>query len=71
MNSFAQPEEASSYEFPEFPRPEDQPTEYANLEGAVEYKFRDVVTQEIYSATNDTPVVYPAVFQDFKQILQS
>ena len=70
MNPFAQPEEASPYEFPEFPKPEDQVTEYAQMEGAVDYRFKDLATQEIYEGTNDTPVVYPAVFQDFKQILQ-
>ncbi|HVZ79893.1 MAG TPA: hypothetical protein VHE12_03730 [bacterium] len=70
MNSFAQPEEANSYEFPEFPKPADQVTEYANVEGAVDYQFKDMATQEPYVVTNDTPTVYPAVFQDFKQILQ-
>jgi hypothetical protein len=69
MNSFAQPEEASSYEFPEFPKPEDQVTEYANIEGSVDYRFKDLATQEVYEGGNETPVVYPAVFQDFKQIL--
>lgn len=70
MNSFARPEEANPYEFPEFPKPENQVTEYANLEGAVEYRFKDMATHEVYEASNDVPVVYPAVFQDFKQILQ-
>lgn len=71
MNSFALPEEAHPYDFPDFPKPEDQVTEYAQMEGAVDYQFKDVATQEPYQAPSDeTPVVHPALFQDFKQILQ-
>jgi|GEM_PF-2682209 len=69
MNAFAQPEEASSYEFPEFPKPEDQVTEYANMEGSVEYKLRDFTTSEPYIATDEAATVQLAVFQDFKAVI--
>jgi hypothetical protein len=69
MNPFAKPEEASPYEFPEFPKPEDQVTEYANIEGAVEFQLKDFTTSEPYIASEETPVVQPALFQDFKEVL--
>jgi hypothetical protein len=69
MNAFARPDEASFYEFPEFPKPEDQVTEYAHLDGAVEYQLKDFKTAEPYIASEDVAVVQPAVFQDFKEVL--
>lgn len=70
MNSFAHPEDASPYEFPEFPKPEDQQTEYAHLEGAVDFQLKDFVTAQAFdAATQSAPVVQPAVFQDFKEVL--
>ncbi len=72
MNAFASPEEASPYEFPEFPKREDQVTEYANLEGAVDYQLKDFSTAQAFDpATQDTPVVQPIVLQDFKQVLHA
>jgi len=71
MNAFASPEEASPYEFEEFPKPEDQVTEYANMDGAVEFQLRDLATGETYSGSDSTPVVQPVVFQDFKQVLSA
>jgi hypothetical protein len=68
MNAFARPEEANPYEFPEFPKSEDQVTEYANVEGAVDYSLRDFSTAEAFNPSSDSaPVVQPAVFQDFKE----
>ena len=70
MNSFASPNEAFAYEFPEFPKPEDQETEYAHLEGAVDFQLKDFVTAQAFDAsTQSAPVVQPAVFQDFKEVL--
>jgi hypothetical protein len=69
MNPFAKPEEASSYQFPEFPKPENQVTEYANVEGAVEYQLRDFATTEPYIASSETAIVQPAIFQDFKEVI--
>lgn len=72
MNAFASPEEASHYEFPEFPKPEDQVTEYASIEGAVDFQLRDFTTSEAFNpADASTPVVQPAVFQDFKEVLSA
>lgn len=71
MNAFALPEDAQPYEFPEFPKPEEQVSEYANIEGAVEYGFKDLNSGEAYQVGNEVPVVHPAVFQDFKQVLQA
>lgn len=70
MNSFANSDEAFPYEFPEFPKPGDQETEYAHLEGAVDFQLKDFVTAEAFdAATQSAPVVQPAVFQDFKEVL--
>ena len=72
MNAFARPEETSPYEFPEFPKEEDQVTEYANIEGAVGYQLRDFTTSEAFNpAEASTPVVQPAVFQDFKEVFSA
>lgn len=70
MNSFANPDEAFPYEFPEFPKPEDQQTEYAHLEGAVDFQLKDFTTAQSFDPVVDSaPVVQPAVFQDFKEVL--
>ncbi len=69
MNAFANPEEAFYYEWPEFPKPEDQVTEYANIEGATEYHFNDFKSPgHTYSPAEETEAtVQPAVFQDFRE----
>jgi|HubBroStandDraft_1064217.scaffolds.fasta_scaffold86335_2 hypothetical protein len=69
MNAFAKPEEAFSYQFPEFPKPDHQVTEYANVEGAVEYQLRDFTTAEPYIASDEAAIVQPAIFQDFKEVI--
>ena len=70
LNAFANPEEAQPYEFPEFPKSEEQVTEYANLEGAVEYQLKDFVTEQPLAAVSEsTPVVQPVILQDFKEVL--
>lgn len=73
MNAFANPEEASPYELPEFPKPGEQVTEYANVEGAVDYQLVDLQTPgHTYAPSDDsTPVVQPAVLQDFKEVLSA
>ena len=70
MNAFANPEEAFPYEFPEFPKPEDQVTEYAHVEGAVDYQLRDFHSSEAFDVSPETaPVVQPVLLQDFKEVL--
>ncbi len=69
MNAFAKPEEASPYQFTEFPKPDDQVTEYSNIEGSVEYRLKDFTTAEPYVASEETPIVQPALFQDFKEVI--
>lgn len=69
MNAFANPEEAFPYEFQEFPKPEDQVTEYANVEGAVGYQLRGFdEARTVYQGSDSTPVVQPAILQDFKEV---
>ncbi len=69
MNAFAKPEEASPYEFTVFPKPEEQVTEYSNIEGSVEYVLKDFTTAEPYIASEEAVVVQPALFQDFKEVI--
>jgi hypothetical protein len=70
MNAFASPEEAFPYEYQEFPKPEDQVTEYANLEGAVDFQLKNFSDGEPFILGADSaPVVQPVVFQDFKEVL--
>lgn len=71
MNAFASPEEAFPYQFEEFPKPEDQVSVYSQMEGAVEFQLRDLVTGESYSGSDSAPVVQPVLFQDFKQVLSA
>ncbi len=71
MNAFASPEEAFPYQYEEFPKPEDQASEYANMDGAVEFQLRDLATGESYSGADSAPVVQPAVFQDFREVLSA
>ena len=72
MNAFASPEEASPYQYEEFPKSEDQVTEYANMDGAVDFQLRDIATGEAYSQGADAaPVVQPVVFQDFKEVFSN
>jgi len=70
MNAFASPEEASPYEFEEFPKPADQVTEYSSVEGAVEFQLRNFSDGEPYiQGADSAPIVQPVVFQDFKEVL--
>lgn len=70
MNAFASPEEAMPYEFTQFPKPEDEVTEYAYIEGAVDYQLRDFNSVETFDpSAQTTPVVQPAVLQDFKEVV--
>ncbi len=72
MNAFARPEEASPYEFPEFPKPADQVTEYADVQGAVNYQLRDFSSAQAFDPVSQSiPMVQPAVLQDFKEVLHT
>jgi hypothetical protein len=69
MNAFASPEEAFPYQFEEFPKPPEQATEYADVEGAVEFQLKNFSDGQPYLIGADSaPVVQPAVFQDFKEV---
>jgi hypothetical protein len=69
MNAFANPNEASPYEFPEFPAPEKQQLDLSLLESASS-TFKDF--QQSLSEPQEAvvTVVQTAVFQDFKAVLQ-
>ena len=71
INPFASPEEAQPYEFQEFPKAPEEVTEYANLEGAVDYALKDFVSAQPVDLSSESaaPVVQPAVFQDFKEVI--
>ncbi len=44
-------------------------TEYANIEGSVEYRLKDFTTSEPYIASDEAAIVQPAIFQDFKEVI--
>lgn len=69
MNSFAKPEEAKPYTYPEFPRPEKKvlKVDYSKVPGADKFKELDVDRPE--SNIADLPVVHSVLFQDFKEVL--
>ncbi|HUO57350.1 MAG TPA: hypothetical protein VMV05_04145 [bacterium] len=73
MNPFAKPEETSSYEWPEFPKPESEISEYTNVEGVIEFQLKSFNPDEpaFDPTAQTTPVVHPVLLQDFKQILPS
>jgi hypothetical protein len=70
MNPFAKPEETVPYEFEEFPKPPEEVTEYADIEGAVDYELKGLGPAETtHQDFNATPTVQPIILQDFKGIL--
>jgi hypothetical protein len=70
MNAFANPEEAFHYDFPEFPKPEDQVTEYSNIEGVADFQLKDFVTSQPFDPREaENAVVQPVVLQDFKEVI--
>jgi hypothetical protein len=70
MNSFANPEDARPFVYPEFPKPPSEITEYTNAEGVQGYVMKNLKTAEpFYAETDVTPVVQPALFQDFRNIM--
>ena len=71
MNSFANPEDALSYTFPEFPKPEGAVTPYSNVDGVLEYHLNDFNAEGAVYVPSEAsaPVVQPALFQDFKEVL--
>ncbi len=69
MNSFANPDEAKTYEYPEFPRPERKvmKVDYSQVQGAEKFKELDVDRPE--SKIAELPIVATVLFQDFKEVL--
>jgi hypothetical protein len=71
MNPFAKPEETSPYIFEEFPKPQEEVSEYTNMKGVIEYHLKGFNPNEpdYNPSEKTTPVVHPALLQDFKQVL--
>ncbi len=69
--SFANPEEASTYAFEEFPKPGSEVTEYSGMEGVLNYQLKGLGADATayIPVAEATPVVKPAIFQDFKDVL--
>jgi len=70
MNSFANPNEAHPYVFPEFPKPESIESDYSNIEGVQDFKMKGFNSSDPVSVSSkDVPVVHTALLQDFKEVL--
>jgi hypothetical protein len=71
MNSFARPEEALPYQWPEFPKVDSAVTEYANQEGTVEYQLKSFSGNPSFDkvSPDEKTLVQPAQLQDFKEVL--
>ena len=70
-SAFANNEETSSYSFEEFPKADTEVSEYTGAEGIQEYQLKgfDPNAPAYSPAAELTPVVKPAIFQDFKQVI--
>jgi hypothetical protein len=69
MNAFAKPEDASPYEYPEFPAPARQKLDLSFSEGPEASKFTDFETSHNQAQDTSLPVVQMADLQDFKKVL--
>jgi len=70
MNSFANPNEAHPYVFPEFSKPESHDSDYSNIEGVQDFKMKGFNSNEaVQVSSKDVPVVHKALLQDFKEVL--
>jgi len=70
-SSFSNPDEAQPYSYEEFPKPESAISEFSGHEGIEGYQLKGFSGEaQAYQPTSDnTPVVKPAILQDFKEVL--
>ncbi|HEY5038705.1 MAG TPA: hypothetical protein VIJ93_06510 [bacterium] len=69
MNAFANPEDATLYEFPEFPAPPRKVISFPVPEGGQTGNFVDFEHSQSQPQEESTTVVQTAIFQDFKEVL--
>lgn len=70
MNPFAKPEDSTHFEYPNIQVAGSQTSEYANKTGAQDYNLKDFKDPEaVVTHGHQLPVVRPALFQDFKDVL--
>ena len=70
MNSFADPEQAIPFTFPEFPAEEGKHLDFSSSEYASN-SFKDFEHAKAELKEVPLPVVQPVLLQDFKQVLAS
>lgn len=68
-SSFANPNDATPYEYAEFPAPEKKGVEFTVAEGVVVGEFDDYMEYQNRPHEDLLPVVQPAILQDFKEVL--
>jgi hypothetical protein len=68
MNSFANPADATLFEYPEFPKAVQVSFEAFN-DPAVSPGFTDFVASQTMATDENLTLVQPALFQDFKDVL--
>jgi len=68
MNSFANPADATLFEYPEFPKAVQESFEAFN-DPAVSPGFTDFTTAQTIAPEETITLVQPALFQDFKDVL--
>jgi hypothetical protein len=74
MNPFATPDDdIKPFPYEEFPKPENEVTEFTGHEGVEEFQLKGLKEDEASISPSDdtTPVVKAAIFQDFKEVLSS
>ena len=71
--AFSNPNEAVPYSYEEFPKDESAVTEYSGMEGVADFQLKGFGGEaQAYLPTSETtPVVKPAILQDFKEVLPS
>ena len=68
-SAFANPQEAVTYEYVEFPAPEKKGIEFTVAEGVVVGEFHDYMEYQDKPHEDLIPVVQTAILQDFKDVL--
>jgi hypothetical protein len=74
MNPFASPDDdIKPFPYEEFPKPESEVTEYTGHEGVEEFTMKGLKEEDasMLPSEDGAPVVKPAIFQDFKEVLPS
>jgi hypothetical protein len=68
MNAFANPEDATLFEYPEFPAPERAVVDFANDPRMAATGFRDFQTVQKEGQDESATLVQPVRLQDFKEV---